>query len=32
MKHVSFAALVVGVIGLGLVSSAHAQLFPAAMS
>ena len=29
MKHVSFAALVVGVIGLGLVSSIHAQLFPA---
>ncbi len=29
MKHVSFAALVVGVIGLGLVSSTHAQLFPA---
>lgn len=29
MKHVSFAALVVGVVGLGLVSSTHAQLFPA---
>jgi len=29
MKHVSFAALVVGVIGLGLVSATHAQLFPA---
>ena len=29
MKHVSFAALVVGVIGLGLVSSTRAQLFPA---
>ena len=29
MKHVSFAALVVGVIGLGFVSATHAQLFPA---
>lgn len=29
MKRVSFAALVVGMIGLGLVSSTHAQLFPA---
>jgi catechol 2,3-dioxygenase-like lactoylglutathione lyase family enzyme len=29
MKHLSFAALVGGVIGLGLVGSTHAQLFPA---